>query len=108
MASAENALMLARARCGQHEKAAERAAVLQRTAGKNVRVLFQAACGYALCSAAAGQETAPGKEYRAKALGVLREMIAAGYRDRAELERDPDLDPIRDDAAFREVLAGLK
>ncbi len=108
VASAENALMLARARCGQHEKAAERAAVLQRTAGKNVRVLFQAACGYALCSAAAGQETAPGKEYRAKALGVLREMIAAGYRDRAELERDPDLDPIRDDAAFREVLAGLK
>jgi tetratricopeptide (TPR) repeat protein len=101
-------LMLARARCGQHAEAAATAVRLHKAAGKNVRVLFQAACGYALSSEAAGRATPLGQEYRTKALGIIHEMLAAGYADRGELEHDPDLDPIRDDSGFREALAKLK
>lgn len=40
----------------------------------------------------------------------VRELAAAvkkGYSNRALIERDPDLDPLRDDPRFREILNGL-
>jgi tRNA A-37 threonylcarbamoyl transferase component Bud32/tetratricopeptide (TPR) repeat protein len=111
-------LMVTRARCGQHAAAAGMAGNLHRQAGKNVRLLFQALCAFALCSDAVAPGKSPGEisdadrklraEYRARALGVLRDMVAAGYRDRRELEIDPDLDPIRDEPGFQSVLEELR
>jgi hypothetical protein len=99
-------LMLARARTGDHAAAAATAALLNRQAGRNVRVLFQAACGYALASA-----VAPGPlrdQYRSEALAIIQKMLAAGYRNRRELETDPDLDPLRGESAFQAALARLE
>jgi tetratricopeptide (TPR) repeat protein len=111
-------LMLAQARVGHHAAAAATAAALNRQAGRNVRILFQAACGYALSSAAIG----PGKtdvelsdeerqariRYRSEALAIVQKMLAAGYRNRRELETDPDLDALRGEPAFQAALARLK
>ncbi len=116
--SVQVALMLAQARCGQHEGAAQLADQLERLAGKRTNFLFQATCGYALCIAAVGQGKSPGAlteaerklqaRYKEKALAVFGKLMAAGYRDRRQLAVGPDLDPIRDEPGFQSALAKLK
>jgi tetratricopeptide (TPR) repeat protein len=112
-------LMLARARCGLIREAVESADNLQKhpTLGKNAGMLFQAACAFALCSAAVAPGRTDGElsdperrqreELRTRALAMIDRAIQAGYKDRAALEKDPDLAPIRALPAFRELLARL-
>jgi tetratricopeptide (TPR) repeat protein len=110
-------LMIARARCGQHEEAARVAERLRKQAPKNNGILFQVACCYALCGPAVthgkprGQVSATDRAqqqgYEAEAVAVLREMLANGYRDVHALQTDPDLDPLRGREDFRQLLAEL-
>jgi Flp pilus assembly protein TadD len=58
-------------------------------------VLYNLACAQALSGR------------REKALDALRAAVDAGFSDRRLLETDPDLESLRQEDGFRELLAGL-
>jgi hypothetical protein len=96
---------LALARCGHVAEADGLANELEKEAkGKvraDLRLLFQVACIYSVCSAGAGSAAADA--YRDKALRAIEELIHSGWKDIVALRDDPDLSPLRDDPR----LAGL-
>ena len=65
------------------------------------RVIFQAACAYALTSPAHPSD-------KAVALDLFRKALREGYRDFANADRDPDLTAIRKEPAFRDSLAAAR
>lgn len=69
--------------------------------------LFQVACGYAL-GAAAAREPARRQALEEKALNTLRTALGPDYKDARGLEREPDLAPLQDNAAFRTLVAGVR
>ena len=42
-----------------------------------------------------------------EALAVLKQAIALGYQDFAHLLKDPDLDSLRDDPAFKKMIGNI-
>jgi hypothetical protein len=101
--------MLVRARLGKYQEAAAFAHELAEKFPANRRWLFQAACGFALSSAAVpGAEPGLKEEYRRRSIECLNRAADSGYDDLAALERDPDLDPAREDERFALVLDRVK
>src|SRR5262249_53717169 len=94
------------ARCGQHQRAAEIAEKL-RAGTADSELLFEAACGYALCAAAVPGEPGLRRSYTDQALGALQEAVTKGYKDAVWIETDPDLDPIRGLPAYKALMAKL-
>jgi serine/threonine-protein kinase len=47
-------------------------------------------------------------QYADRAVALLRQAVAKGWKDAAHMKRDPDLDPLRDRADFRQLLAALQ
>jgi serine/threonine protein kinase len=90
-------VMLLQARLGKYKEAAAFAQELAEKFPGNGQWLFQAACGFAL-SAAAVPDTEPElkEQYLRRSVECLNRAIDNGYDDLAALERDPDLDPVRD------------
>ncbi len=97
--------MLALARCGDHAEAAAIAEALVATPPKDEHLYVVAACGYAL---AAAQPPAVDaylvQRYKTAALDCLRKAKERGWADVASLEKDTDLEPIRNDPAFQALL----
>ncbi len=100
----ETDLMLALARCGDHAEAARIAFALVATPPKDERIYVQSACGYALAAGAAGGDAALLSRYKSAALNCLRKAKERGWADVASLEKDTDLEPIRNDPAFQALL----
>ncbi len=102
-------LMIARARCGQHQIASKTAEELITSPPLDARVYFQAACGFALCAGAVAE--APGTpeakdlaaRYTESAFKALHLALGAGWKDLIEVETDPDLDAVRDAPAFEAI-----
>jgi tetratricopeptide (TPR) repeat protein len=106
--------ILTLARLGQHGGASERAdkVVARRPSDRNI--LVEAACCYALCTAAVEHPKAvpaPGPEksalaatYMNKALANLREAIKLGWKDLVRLETDPDFAPLRKSPDFQAIV----
>ena len=73
--------------------------------------LYNAACVYSLCAAAikpesdalTAEQSAARQQHIADALATLREAIAAGFKDFAHMQKDPDLAPLRDLPEFKEL-----
>ncbi len=69
--------------------------------------LYDAACGYALCVPLA--DKAETKEKRAvRAVELLRQAVAKGFKDAAHMKRDADLDALRGRDDFKKLLAELE
>ncbi len=100
--------MLARARCGDHAAAAKIADELLAKSPKDAELCVQAACGYSLAAAAAGSDADLVKRYTAKAIDCLREAKEEGWADVASLEVDTDLEPIRNESAFKSLLDEMR
>jgi eukaryotic-like serine/threonine-protein kinase len=94
-------LMVALARCGEHTEAAEIAVALVATPPTDTRLYFQAACGFALSAGAASGDPELVELYTSLAIDCLRDAKKRGWSDPESLETDPDLEPIRNDPAFR-------
>ncbi len=95
------------ARNGKAAAAAKKADDLRPRLAKDPDLLVRLAGGYALCAAAAKEDAAK-KEYRDKALAILRAVTKDGYKDRVNLQTHPDLESLADDAAFKEIVAQAK
>ena len=46
--------------------------------------------------------------YAARAVQLLREAVAHGYKDVAHMKKDPDLNPLRARPDFQQLLADLE
>jgi tetratricopeptide (TPR) repeat protein len=115
------ALMVALARCSEHARAAAIARDLVAQPSPNEMVYFEAACGFALSAGAVRDQrwsTIPAggvlplalagealiRHFTDRAIDCLRKAKARGYADVVGLETDPDLEPIRDEPAFRALI----
>ncbi len=97
---------VALARCGRAKEAEEQAQMLVDKGERDPRLLFQAACTFALASDTDDPEIK--SRCHKRALEVLDKLIAAGWKDRAALRDDPDLDPLQGDPRFEELLKRLE
>jgi tetratricopeptide (TPR) repeat protein len=100
----ESDLMLALARCGDHSQAARMAEALVEIPPKDEHLYVVAAEGYALAAGAAGGDAKLVQRYKTAALDCLRKAKDRGWADVATLEKDTDLEPIRNDQAFKALL----
>jgi tetratricopeptide (TPR) repeat protein len=98
---------------GDHTAAAEAAAELTRVAFDPAGNAFKAAEFFARCVPLAekdarlleGKRKELAKSYADQALAALRQAVGKGYRDAANLKKDPDLDPLRGRDDFQKLLA---
>jgi serine/threonine-protein kinase len=103
-------LMIALARCDQHERATALAEDLRQRRPGDAGTLVQVACCYALCRSAVAHgkaesqvtadDQARQERYADLAVAALRAARANGYNNVQALEVEPDLDPIRADSRF--------
>lgn len=105
-------LALALAQCGQHVEASELVEKLRARAPHDPAILFFTASTYALCSAAAAKGPMKDSDFQQRyansALDALTQATSQGYRDVVALENDPDLDAIRPERRFRDLVEKLK
>lgn len=80
----------------QYGAAVENLTLLTLIAPDNPRVLYNLACAYAL------------NRDRNRALETLRRAVDKGFKDAAAIERDKDLETLRDDAAYKQIIEDLK
>ena len=66
---------------------------------------YDFACVYAVAS---GKIADKKDEYAKRAVELLQQAVKAGYKDAAHMKRDTDLDPLRDRADFKKMLAELE
>ncbi len=78
------------------------------TAGPTSEETYDAACVYALAAGLLRPVDAPGADSHAlQAVLLLRRAIAKGFKDRAHMEADPDLEALRSREDFRRLVEEL-
>jgi tetratricopeptide (TPR) repeat protein len=99
-------LMTALARCGEHAEAVQMAEKL--SAGKkDPELLFEIGRAYSQCATAKGADAATRDRYKRQAMSVIEEAVKLGYKDRVALQTEPDLEPVRDLAGYKDILAAV-
>ncbi|MGA9752608.1 MAG: hypothetical protein WBS54_12550 [Acidobacteriota bacterium] len=83
-------------RMGRYREAAFCLETSVAVAPGNPLYAYNAACATARCG------------LKAKALGYLRRAVANGFKDRALMAKDPDLDSLRKEPDFARILASVK
>jgi tetratricopeptide (TPR) repeat protein len=99
-------LMRMLAAVGQPLKAMEIANGFNADSNLDNELRLEIAKCFALC-ARADSPAGLQQTYMRKAIESLRAGLANGYRDRVFLETEPELDPLRTNADFRSLLAGM-
>ena len=66
---------------------------------------YNFACIYAVAS---GKVADKKHEYADRAMQLLAKTVKAGYKDAAHMQKDPDLDPLREREDFKKLLAELE
>jgi serine/threonine-protein kinase len=100
-------LPLVLARHGDHAEAAAKADALRKLAERNFRTHYNAACCYALCSAAASASESDSQlagGYAARAIAALKQAIALGFNDFDAMKQDHDLAAISSHPGFLALL----
>ena len=107
-------LMIARARCGQHQLASKTAEELITMPPLDARIYFQAACGFSLCAGAVAEAPASPeakalvRRYTESAVKSLRLALGAGWKNLVDVETDPDLDAVRHAPGFDAIVAEFR
>jgi serine/threonine protein kinase/tetratricopeptide (TPR) repeat protein len=97
---------------GRAADAVQAIAKLRELGTATAEQLYNAACVYSLCAGRLGaapsllpaEQSAARQQHIADALATLREAIAAGWKDFAHMQEDPDLTPLRDLPEFKALL----
>jgi tetratricopeptide (TPR) repeat protein len=101
-------LVLVLPHCGQHEQAALLAERLRTGREKDRELLLVVARCYAQCAAAVPSDSPLRARYEQKAVEALQTAVEQGYSDVMTLESAPDLEPVRERADFKKLLAKVK
>jgi hypothetical protein len=107
---------LSLARAGDHIKAVSAANELSQGKDVNAAVLYDLACVCSLASAAVKPAAADAnaksqklkEQYAMRALELLRQAIAKGFKDVAHMKKDTDLDPLRQRDDFKKLVAEME
>ncbi len=99
--------MLILARVGRVDEAEALAKALQKDHADDRRILFQTACSLAIASDTS-TDPARAQHLEEAALNTLGNLVEAGWKDRAVLETDPDLDAIQRHPQFRQLVEGIE
>jgi tetratricopeptide (TPR) repeat protein len=106
---------LSLARGGEHAKAVAEANALAELKDVDRGTLYDLACVCAVASAAVRDAKSPGadvvqlaEEYAARAVELLRQAVAKGYKEAAHMKKDKDLDALRDREDFKRLVAELE
>ena len=106
--SVQAAYVLLLARSGQHAEASTKAIDVLKLAPEYANNLYNVSCCYALCAAALtpGQpnEQARRQDYTKAAIKLLTAALDKGFSNVTLLRTDPDLDPVRGEPGFVELL----
>jgi hypothetical protein len=102
----EQALLLAR--LGKHARAVAEAEALAGEKQLSNDDCYYLARAWALCAAAAGDDSRLCARYAARAVKLLRQATEKGYRDLDQMKRDTDLDVLRACRDFQELLTELQ
>jgi thiol-disulfide isomerase/thioredoxin/tetratricopeptide (TPR) repeat protein len=102
--------------CGQHAELTKQAAELRRDFPNNSNETYNAAClaAYAVDAVANDRKLAKDERlkladtYAAQAVKLLDMAIHEGYRQRTHMERDPDLNPLRQRKDYQELVVNLE
>jgi hypothetical protein len=94
-------LMMSRAGTEEFEPALKEADQLARS--DSGLMVYGCACAYALAHARTKDD-----KYAARAVELLRQAVAKGYRDVADMKKRPDFDSLRARDDFRQLLAELE
>jgi len=89
-------LMMSRARTEEFEPALKAADQLARS--DSAPMVYACACAYALAHARTKDD-----KYAARAVELLRQAVAKGYRDVADMKEQPHLDSLRARDDFRQL-----
>jgi serine/threonine protein kinase/tetratricopeptide (TPR) repeat protein len=100
------ALTLARA--GEHAKAVAEADFLAEAKDATGATLYDLACICALAATAVKDDARLPEHYAARAVALLCQAVAKGWKDAAHMKKDPDLDALRDREDFQQLLAKLE
>jgi serine/threonine-protein kinase len=98
----QRALSLARSK--DPSRATGEADELARAPGAGASTCYDLACVFALSAAVDGSQA---EAFAARAVDLLRQAIARGYKDVAHLKQDTDLDALRTRDDFQELLRQL-
>jgi eukaryotic-like serine/threonine-protein kinase len=101
-------LMVAAGRVGAHDEAASLADLILEDPPLDARIYFQVACGYALAAGAAKGDPKLVRTYTDKSLATLQKALTAGWNGAHDIAVDPDLDAIRNDPGFTQVIADFR
>jgi tetratricopeptide (TPR) repeat protein len=103
------------AHCGEGTQATREATEVLQASIPGADLLYEAACVYALVAAHAEKAPRPpqtsslrAEQHARRAMALLRDAVAKGYRDVAHLRRDPDLDRLQVRADFQQLVADLE
>jgi serine/threonine protein kinase len=94
-------LMLSRRHAGQFELAMKDADVIAPIGSSYV--VYNCACVYAVAHAKTKDD-----KHAARAVALLRQAVAKGFRNLAHMKKDADLASLRDRDDFKKLLAGLE
>jgi tetratricopeptide (TPR) repeat protein len=97
----EYKLMLSRLHAGQFELAMKDAD--EQAKSSSPSVVYNCACVYALIHAKTKDD-----KHAARAVALLRQAVAKGFRDVAHMKKDADLDSFRERHDFKDLLAELE
>jgi serine/threonine-protein kinase len=95
------------AQLGQHARATAEVEDILTTTKLNGSATYDVACVFALAAAKA-KEPVLTEQYAARAVALLRDAAAKGFRDVAHMQQDTDLDALRQRQDFQEFLRELK
>jgi tetratricopeptide (TPR) repeat protein len=101
-------LTLVLPRCGQHERAAQRAVKVRQGPSADREILVELAQCYAQCAAAIDHDASLRRQYAEKAVEALNQAVSKNYRDVVLLETEPDLGALREHPDFRSLIVKLK
>jgi serine/threonine-protein kinase len=96
------------AHAGDHTQAVSEADALAQAKDVNADMLYDLACVCSLASAAVKNDAKLADRYAARAVDLLRQAVAKGFKDVEHLKKDSDLDPLRGRDDFKKLVAELE